>query len=164
MSEFHARSPVVKRKRVSFAEDVKEHDGLKPSTQLFDLLVVHYMKIGGMTDVAQMTTFLTEKECSITIDARKELISLSNDLLERLRKTPKDTPILTEGGGSKVLVPVAALPNIEHMVIALGEELKFQQSLRTSVSVSASVTVSVTVSASASASDSESTNASVGGG
>jgi hypothetical protein len=148
MSEFHARSPVVKRKRVSFAEDVKEHDGLKPSTQLFDLLVVHYMNIGGMSDVAEMTTFLTDKECSITIDTRKELISLSNDLLERLRKTPKNTPILTEGGGSKFLVPVAALPNIEHMIIALGEELKFQQSLRTSVSVS----------------DSDSTNASVGGG
>lgn len=148
MSEFYPESPVVKRKKVSFSEDVKEHDGLKPSTQLFELLVVHYIEIGGMTNIAQMTTFLTEKECSITIGVREELVSLAKDLLERLLNTPKNSPILPEGGGSNYKVPTIALPNIKHMFLVLCEEFKFQQSLRTSVNTSVS----------------ESTCASAGGG
>jgi hypothetical protein len=120
--------PIVKtQKSVSFSEDTKKHDGLTPSTQLFDLLVVHYMSIGGMRHIGEMTTFLESKDYSLNISRREELLSMGECLLTRIIESKKATPILPTGGGSNCKVPKEGLPNIQHMLIVLKTELMSQK-------------------------------------
>lgn len=120
--------PVIKSSKcVSFSEDTKLHDGLTPSTQLFELLVVHYMSIGGMRTVDEMTTFLESKDVSLDISRREELIELGDRLLSRIEESEGKTPILATGGGSNCKVPKAGLPNVQHMLIVLKTELLSQK-------------------------------------
>jgi len=118
---------VKSKKSVSFSEDTKLHDGLTPSTQLFDLLVVYYMSIGGMRTVDEMTTFLESKDVSLDIRRREELIDMGSILLTRIEESEQWTPILPTGGGSNCKVPKAGLSSIEHMLIVLKAELLSQK-------------------------------------
>ena len=120
--------PVTKSsRRVSFSEDTKLHDGLTPSTQLFELLVVHYMSIGGMRTVDEMTTFLESKDVWLNISRREELIELGDRLLSRIEESERWTPILATGGGNNCKVPKAGLASIQHMLIVLKTELRSQK-------------------------------------
>ncbi len=118
---------VKSKKSVSFSEDTKLHDGLTPSTQLFDLLVIYYMSIGGMRTVDEMTTFLESKDVSLDIRRREELIDMGSSLLTRIEESEQWTPILPTGGGSNCKVPKAGLSSIEHMLIVLKAELFSQK-------------------------------------
>ena len=117
----------VRRKSVSFAGDVKEHDGQKHDTYIFEKVVVHYMKIGGMTCSSQMVCFLNTINVSLndteTICKLKERI---NDFADRLvyYGSFKAIPVLPEGGGSCYKVGIVALPNIKHLIRVLETALK----------------------------------------
>lgn len=117
--------PAIKTaKRVSFSEDTKSHDGLTPSTQLFDLLMINYLSIGGMHNVHEMTTFLESKDSSVDIPRREELLSMGERLLSRIEESEGGVPILPIGGGSNCKVPKDIIPNLKHMLIVLKIELE----------------------------------------
>lgn len=114
-------------KRVSFCEDVKIHDGLSPSTKLFEKLVLFYIRIGGMTAIKEMTDFIrSHGEPTTNHKIREELTVLADDLLERMIAVGS-IPILGGGGGSNYKIPTHAYPNIAHMCIALEKELEMQK-------------------------------------
>jgi hypothetical protein len=107
-----------KRLSVKFAADTKEHDGQRQDTYVFEKLVAHYLKIGGMKCSSQMVEFLNSNNISledtIQINNLKKRIT---DLLQRLKQCGycKTIPILPEGGGNCYKIGLIALSNIWHL-------------------------------------------------
>jgi len=118
--------PILNRRRLSvrFAADVKEHDGRKHSTFLFEKLVIHYLKIGGMRSCEQMVSFLKTLNITVTdhemISNLKERINILAECLKECQPG-KSIPILSEGGGSCIKIGVDALVNINHLINVLNK-------------------------------------------
>jgi hypothetical protein len=110
--------PVSNKLNVSFTGNTKEHDGQKHESYVFEKLVVHYLKIGGMKSSNEMISFLnTHNVCLNDTKLFSMIKDKVYDLADRLAKNDriKLIPVLPEGGGSNYKIGMIAMANILHM-------------------------------------------------
>ena len=110
--------PVSNKSSISFTDNTKEHDGQKHETYVFEKLVVHYLKIGGMKSSNEMISFLnTHNVCLNDTKLFSMIKDKVYDLADRLAKNDriKLIPVLPEGGGSNYKIGMIAMANILHM-------------------------------------------------
>ena len=99
-----ARLPTARQRRVTFSNDCKPHDGLRPSSRLLQALVAAYFD-GRQRDVDDVCLLLCDQHAAATSDDGMELFQQVGEelirLCSRVASLPDKsiTPVLACGGG-----------------------------------------------------------------
>lgn len=112
--------------RITFAEDTKANDGLRPATYLYDVLMAHCLRVGGVASCEELVKFL-QVHASGYGDFRlffDDVSAAVTDLSARLTASPGGVMIIAGGGGSNSRISCAAAPNVDHLLLALSETRK----------------------------------------
>lgn len=108
-------------RRVTWGSDVKEHDGLCRENEITDLLVWGFFSTGKVHDVATVARIF-----GADTGLFSTVISLLDDLADRIACSMKDVPVLPRGGGSAAKLSPCHLSNLlqlRELVAVTSEEV-----------------------------------------